>query len=643
MPSEAQIKASNSGVTLLRNLQLSRIIINPISNSITLPGGDAVQLRINGVEVTMAEIVALQPADIVRIEYHDDPGMRYNNAAAVIDYITRRRDSGGNVSTNLSNVPFGLDWGENHVSTKMNHKKSEFGVNTYWSRRGIDWTRANKETFVFPDKVLERIEEGQPTRFKDSNLKTAFSYNLNEPDKYMFNATFRYNYQDTPEEFTNRNSVIYSSDNNTPLSIIDHSSWRNNTPSLDLYYQRNLKNDQLVIVNVVGTYIDSRSTRLYQERRNNEVFTDIFSNISGDKYSLIAEGIYEKKLKDGKFSAGLKHTQSYTQNTYTGNVAADINLNFAETYGYAEYQWRKSKFNYTLGLGVMRMYNSQVDNSNEKYIFRPNIRVVYNINDNASIRYNGFMSGYSPSLSDLNNVVQDIDSLQIRRGNPNLKTVWFYTHTLNAGYNKGIFGVDFFMRYSYDHKPVMEQITFEEGKFVRTNVNQKGFHRINAETTFKLKPWKDYITLSVSPGLNRYISYGNDYTHTYTNWLIRGEMSVNYKRWMINAEIWTRWNNYWGETKNIGERLHAVMAGYNAGKWSVGAGMFNPFSKKYTQGSQNYSKLVPNVSEVYTNNLGQILVLNFTLNLNFGRQFNAGSKRLNNDDTDAGIMSGSKK
>lgn len=643
MPSDAQIKASNSGVTLLRNLQLSRIIINPISNSITLPGGDAVQLRINGVEVTIAEIVALQPADIVRIEYHDDPGMRYNNAAAVIDYITRRRDSGGNVSTNLSNVPSGLDWGENHVSTKMNHKKSEFGVNAYWSRRGIDWTRANKETFIFPDKVLERIEEGQPTRFKDRKLNTAFSYNLNETDKYMFNATFRYNYQDTPEEFTNRNSVIYSSDNNTPLSIIDHSSWRNNTPSLDLYYQRNLKNDQLVIVNVVGTYIDSRSTRIYQEQRNSEISTDIFSNISGDKYSLITEGIYEKKLKNGKFSTGLKHTQSYTQNTYIGNVAADINLNFAETYGYAEYQWRKSKFNYTLGLGVMRMYNSQGDNSNEKYIFRPTVRIAYNINDNASIRYNGFMSGYSPSLSDLNNVVQDIDSLQIRRGNPNLKTVWFHTHTLNAGYNKGIFGVDFFMRYNYDHKPVMEQITFEEGKFVRTNVNQKGFHRINIETTFKLKPWKDYITLSVSPGLNRYISYGNDYTHTYTNWLIRGEMSVNYKRWMINAEIWTRWNNYWGETKNIGERLHAIMAGYNAGKWSVGAGMFNPFSKKYTQGSQNYSKLAPNISDVYTNNLGQILVLNFTLNLNFGRQFNAGSKRLNNDDTDAGIMSGSKK
>jgi len=92
IPSDAQIKASNSGVTLLRNLQLSRIIINPISNSITVPGGDAVQLRINGIEVTMAEVVALIPEDIIRIEYHDEPGMRYNGAAPVIDYNTKRKD-----------------------------------------------------------------------------------------------------------------------------------------------------------------------------------------------------------------------------------------------------------------------------------------------------------------------------------------------------------------------------------------------------------------------------------------------------------------------------------------------------------------------------------------------------------------------
>ena len=45
LPTEMQTKAASNGVSLLRNLQLSRILINPIDNSITIPGGDNVQLR----------------------------------------------------------------------------------------------------------------------------------------------------------------------------------------------------------------------------------------------------------------------------------------------------------------------------------------------------------------------------------------------------------------------------------------------------------------------------------------------------------------------------------------------------------------------------------------------------------------------
>jgi hypothetical protein len=43
---------------------------------------------------------------------------------------------------------------------------------------------------------------------------------------------------------------------------------------LDLYFQRNLKNNQLLIVNVVGTYIGSKSNRIYQEERSNVMEAD---------------------------------------------------------------------------------------------------------------------------------------------------------------------------------------------------------------------------------------------------------------------------------------------------------------------------------------------------------------------------------
>lgn len=640
LPTQAQIEAANNGVTLLRNLQLSRIIINPMDNKITTSGGESVQLRINGVEVSQAEITAINPKDIIRIEYHDDPGMRYNNAAAVLDYIVRQRESGGNINTNLANAISEMGWGENYFSAKYNHKKSEFSTNVYWSHRKLEWTRENHETFVFPDRTLQRIEQGEPTDVKFGQLNASLNYNLQEADKYLFNVRLRNNYNYIPNDFSDRSSRLIQ--DNSTLSIYDHSSTYSNSPSLDIYYQRNLKNEQLLIFNVVGTYINSRNSRTYQESRGNLTTTDIYSRIKGDKYSLIGEGIYEKSLSNGKISAGMKHTQTYTENLYMGDVKTIVGMNTAETYAYLEYQLKKGKFNYMFGIGGMRTYNSQGGESNEKYIFRPTLRITYNINENLFIRYNGYISGYAPSLSDLNNVEQAIDSLQIRRGNPGLKTVTFYSNSLTASWNKGIFGAEVFANYNYDNKPIMETVTLENGKFVKTSENQKSFHRLNIQTTLSLKPYKDYITISVRPRLNRYISNGNGYTHTHTNWRMGFSIFGNYKKWYAGSEVYSRYNNLWGESFNRGERFHLITAGYNNTKWSVGLTMLNPFSKNYDIGTSNRSALTPNKQIAYSDKLAQVFVVNVSLNLDFGRQYKAASKRLQNEDTDSGVLSGKK-
>jgi len=641
IPSITQIKASNNGLKLLRNMQLSRIAINPISNSVTTQGGEAVQLRINGIEVTIVEVIALQPQDIIRIEYHEDPGIRYGNVAAVIDYITQRRYSGGSISTEFMNGFWRLGFAEDIISAKLNHKKSEFGANAYFHYRSLKWTHENHETFVFPDRILNRDEVGKPTKYNEKTLNLVLNYSFNEPDKYLFNATFRNYYNNTPNHYTDRKSVLYTSTDSSLIS--DHSTWWNNTPSLDLYYQRNLKNNQLIIVNAVGTYMDSKSTRLFEQYPTNAESYTSYSCITGTKYSLIAEAIYEKILENGKITGGLKHTQSYTENNYTGNVAGQVGLNVSETYGYAEYQLRRNKFNYSFGLGAMRTFNSQDDTSMEKYIFRPALRISYNINDNTYIRYNGFISGNAPSLSYLNNVTQNIDDLQIQKGNPYLQTVWFVSNTINAGYNKKQVELEFNTRYNYHNKPIMEQISFKENIFVHTNVNQQALHQVFSEITFKLKPLKDYISLSITPGLNHYVSVGNDYYHKYDNWRVRGSLFVTYKQWFLNGDIYSRWNDLWGETVNIGERLIILSAGYKTSKWSASVVMLNPFTNEYSIGYENRSALARYISNIYTRNLGQVIVFNLSLNLNFGRKYQVADKRLDNADSDAGIMTGTKK
>ena len=133
MPTEAQKKASTNGVSLLQHLQLPNLSVNAIEKTITTNYGESVQLRINGVEVTQADVIAIRPTDVIRVEVHEQPGLRYGGVAAVLDYIVRRRESGGNVSADLTNGVSLLGFGNYQMSAKYHHGKSSFSALAQWS------------------------------------------------------------------------------------------------------------------------------------------------------------------------------------------------------------------------------------------------------------------------------------------------------------------------------------------------------------------------------------------------------------------------------------------------------------------------------------------------------------------------------
>ena len=644
LPSEMQVKTSTDGVDLLNKMQLSRIMVDVMSGEITASGNGEVQLRINGILVAYPEIAALNPKDIIRIEYHDSPGVRYGNAAVVIDYITRKNESGGNIRGGAFHGIGGDRTSiDDMLSVKYNQGRSELSANIRFVQRKGDWTREYDEKFIFPDHELHQVEVGEPTLFNKKVLYSNINYSLQEKDKYLFNAQFRYNYNDFPAGYDDRTSKLYTSDSEIPLSIYDHTVEKNHSPALDLYFQRHLKNNQSLIFNVVGTYIDTENTRIYQEKREGILETDILSDISGKKYSLIAEGIYEKKIGEGKFTGGLKHMQSYTDNKYTGTTITDVSMKQSESFVYTEYLMKTGKWTYMANLTFTRFYYSQNDNQNEKYALQPSLRVTYNPNQEISLRYSAALKSNTPSIAYLNDVEQPIDILQIRRGNPGLKSYRSINQSFNAGFSKGIFGADALVSYDYEHKPIMESVIYEEGKFIRTYDNQQSFQNLGAEVAFKIKPWKDHLSLSVIPGINRYISNGNDYLHTYTMKYVRVNLDASYKNWIANFTTITPPNRYvYGEQLMKGDLMHTLMVGYKMPAWSLMAGLHNPFISTYRSENENWSALNPVKSDIHSKNMARTFVVKFNFNLNFGKQFKNINKTIQNMDNDPGIISGNK-
>lgn len=641
LPTQKQKRAATNGINLLQQMPISRISVSPVDKTIKTTLGEEVQLRINGVEATKEEISAIRPTDVIRVEYHDNPGQRYGGAAAVLDYIVKKKEYGGNIGGDFTNGITHLGYGEYNLSAKYNWKKSAISAVASWQRRDLEWTRENYEDFVYPDYTVHNIELGEPTKVKFDYMN--FTLNYNRTDEHsVFNIALRNSLDDKPNAVTDRNSTLYQGDK--IYSISDKLQQRSYIPSFDIYYQLNMKNDQHLYFDVVGTYINSSSHREYSmtEVGSENRTPAIISQTEGNKYSIIGEAIYERPLGKGQMTAGVKHTQAYINNIYDGNISSKVSMNTAESYLFAEYNQKINRITYTLGIGGMRTWHEQGVLSQEKYIFKPTLTLSYNAPKNFYFRYNTYISGYSPSLSDLSNVTQEIDNYQVRRGNPSLRSVSFVSNSLTASWKCKYVSIELFGRYSYDHEPIMEETLFENNRFVRTMANQKGFHRLNLQSTIHIYPWKEYIMIKLNPFFNRYISNGNNYTHTHSNFGFRGSIIAMYKNWIIMAEMNTSQHDLWGETLSRGEALHSIAVGYNHDKFSIQGMILNPFTKRYKQEVDNLSALAPYKQLAYSAQLSQIVMLNLSFNLDFGKQNRSGIKKINNSDHDSGILSGTK-
>lgn len=642
-PTAQQKEMSSNALGLLEKMQLNGLQVNSLFNTVEVSGGGTPVFCINGRPVELKDILALKPDEVARVEHNDNPGARFKDAAVVINYKLKQSQQGGGFMTDLMEA-VNTVYGVNSASGKYNYKASEWSVNYYMLHAAFkEFYNENREEYRFDDNrhVLQQ-EEGIPGRLHYNHHWITLNYNYLKTDSRMLNVALRGKYLNTPK--TELDSRLYNSELSAdPLMLFDHSRDHSATTALDLYYQHNLPRQQTLILDLTGSYTDTDSRLDYLINRDNTPLSHLSNNVDGRKYALIAEALYEKPTTaTDKWSVGLKYTAGYANNRYFGTGNTENRLHNSELYLYTEWNRRTEKWNLSAGMGGTYLQASQQGQSYHRLLLRPILRVGFTPSDRFTLRYRGSVESIAPTLSELSCVEQQLDYYQLRRGNALLTPSTEYRNRLTLDYHRTDWSTALNLSYDYRHHPIMEQTRQEQNLFVREMANQDNWQKWNAEYEFRYQLMHGMISLRAAVGMDYFDSRAAHYHHTHTNLYAVVNAQAAYKCVALTFNLRTHRPTLYGETLTLGEDLHDIALTYFKKRFSLCLAMNNPFMNNYRVGSENWNLRAGNTSYRYVNETSRMLLVKLTYGMDFGRKRKAAAKRIQNEDTDTGILKGSK-
>lgn len=638
-PNSLQLNSATGVLEMLRNMSFPQLNVDVQQKTVKMSDNGSVQLRINGVPVKIQEVEALLPKDIIRIEFHDNPGVRITDKG-LVDFIVKRRDTGGYVSVSLTNSPH-VAFGDDSFFAKFNHRNSEWTASYSLSYREYQKRWADEEIFYnYPDQTfLKKEEKGVPSPFDYQTHNVGLNYNYTLVDRRVLNVS-------ATTELSNQNqyyeSMNYYSNNFLAKKYAKrYNDSKASNPTVDIYYKENLSSTQNMMFNLVGGYANSDYNNNYTEEDELEgLYSESISIVNGDSYFLAGQADHQKSWKNMMLYSGAKYTYNYANNDYRGSYTKLNILKSQNLYMYTQLYGQWKNIRYTVGVGASYYsFKDQNDKLNH-WNFIPYASLFYSPVEGLSLNYMFNSSLSNPSLNQLSEITQDINALEVIRGNPFLKPYYSFFNRFNINYYKKNF--QFFLGVSHMYyKNVIGSYMYYDSdinRFVSTNINHNFFQKVQVYGQIN---WQ-VVPNMLSIGLNGLYDYnesdGIDYYHKYNSFYGGGNINFYYKNWRAFAQAGSRRKYLWGEVLSYAPIETLLELGYNYKKLYVGARVYRPFLFDYEGKRENFSKVRPSVSCTYIDDAAPIVTLRLSWNFAWGRKSKAEKQNVNNKKIDTGIL-----
>lgn len=632
-PTEAQKKASNNGYSILEKLTLANLRVDNISHSITaIDNRGGVQIRINGIVVGKPEMLALNPKDISKIDFINNPGVRYGDGIAyVIDIVIRRNESGYTIGTDFTSGLTNLQ-GNGMMYGKWNRGKSELSLSydvSGYKTKGAKSTQLAEYTLT--DGSIYTIERNDVESLRKSIAhNTKLTYNWADSTATVFQTSLSGAFNNAPDNYNIKDII----DGTRQYRATSRAKAKNYSPVLDVYFFRQLTPRQSLTANTVGTYISTQTSSYYDEG------TPYKYDVDGKTASLLSEVIYENRLRPFTLSAGLNHSYKYIKNDYLGDASSLTKTNNNRLYAFGEIKGSLQQLRYTLGTGVSYIHYTQNGHEYNFWTFRPKASLTYQINNSMQLRYTFQMQDRVSRIAMTSDATIRTNSMEWTAGNPDLKPSHDMDHRLQFSYNTDRLQTFVDGYFKQCLKPNMAHYErTDDNRFIYTQINQKEIDALNvmAYAGYWLLPEK--LQIAANGGMFRCFNFGYDYTHCYTSWFYVGSITAYLGNFSLQGYVDNGSRFLEGESKGYNGAYSVLKASYAWKDWQFSLSWANPFDNHYkSYENELLNRNLYKHTVGYSKESGNQVSLNISWRLSRGSKHKSGEKKINLRDTDNGIM-----
>lgn len=527
------------GVTVSRNGQ---------EESFNVLGRGEADVYVNGRKVkTSAELRGQKSNLVTKIEIIRDPDVQYNGSTNAVIRITTRRPVQDYLGASLYNRTTINRKVSNSSTLDINGKQGIVSGNI---SLGFDHDRSlsyvDKENTIThsPNNVYhDTSHQTYKSRGNYYNLFTGLNFNLSK--KSLLAVQYSGGHHRSHPYSMTRHSISDNGENTEKddESFFRYSDTKDNSYTAGYTYTR----DASSALNMTASYTHKvyGYDKYMLERIVNANETSKTGIVSRDAYDFYTfDGDYSFKIKNLDMeTVGAHFGHILNRNPYTTNGVEQLSRR-NDTWVAAYFKGGKTFKN---GLSILFGLRYEYDNSalsggendlrTHSSFFIPNVRLKYRKNGNSyQLQYQ--RSASNPPIYRLNPVVEYIDSLHYRTGNPSLRS--YYGNKISASSNIG--DLSFTTSYTWGHNSPIQANILEKGNVIKyMPICSDLYSSYDFDVDYSVDSEDGKFSSSFFAGFeyvtNKYTANGKAETNHQASWF--GDMDFSWsfaKNWEIYGE-----------------------------------------------------------------------------------------------------------